>query len=266
MTSKLATTSTTILVDIKKPPKINILLPVPALVSFLMENFVCRQCGVQNSESELELELLGIAGAINFRCWCGKALSVRADLLLASKHKVRKVKRGKPYANKVNSNDYELNNRLTLGLQLCGAGRKEVSILSGMLNLHCNPMKNNITPMNNFLGHHILTIGREVLKENLKKEMAMSTDVVVAGTNRKLLSVAGDCRWDKRGSGRRRDSQSGTAVSNGNKTQLTIEIEQMSQYCVKCQKQIPHDPAICSKNYTGSAKGMEARGALAMTN
>ena len=47
-------------------------------------------------------------------------------------------------------------------------------------------------------------------------------------------------------------------------TQLTIEIEQMSQYCVKCALKIMHDASICSKNYVDSAKGMEASGALAM--
>ena len=35
----------------------------------------------------------------------------------------------------------------------------------------------------------------------------------------------------------------------------------MSSICIKCTKNIPHEPDICPKNYEGSAKGMEATGA-----
>ena len=35
----------------------------------------------------------------------------------------------------------------------------------------------------------------------------------------------------------------------------------MLSICIKCTKNIPHEPDICPKNYEGSAKGMEATGA-----
>jgi hypothetical protein len=46
------------------------------------------------------------------------------------------------------------------------------------------------------------------------------------------------------------------------KLELPIGIEVMSSICIKCTKGHEHDPDVCPKNYTGSAKGMEADGVV----
>jgi hypothetical protein len=64
-----------------------------------------------------------------FRCSCGYLSSVRAKL------EVAEVANGKPFSNKTNSSDFEINNHFFLGLQIGGSGRKEAKIIPGLLNL-----------------------------------------------------------------------------------------------------------------------------------
>ena len=103
----------------------------------------------------------------------------------------------------------------------------------------------------------IIEIGKEILQEHLFAEMGKSP---VGEGGKKGLTVAGDARWDKRGSGRRYDSLSGCSVVVGLQTQLIVGIEPMSQVCVKCRRGIEHADNICPLNYDGSTKGMEAMG------
>jgi hypothetical protein len=66
------------------------------------------------------------------------------------------------------------------------------------------------------------------------------------------LLVAGNARWDKHGSGRKKDSLSGCSVFK-----LTLGLEPMSQSCIKCAKGTDHDPSICPNNCVGLSKGMD---------
>jgi hypothetical protein len=61
---------------------------------------------------------MGLASSLIFRCSCGHLASVRADLkLVGSAAKVAEVDVGKPFLNKTNASDFEINNRFLLGLQ-----------------------------------------------------------------------------------------------------------------------------------------------------
>ena len=110
-----------------------------------------------------------------------------------------------------NSADFKLNHRVVLGLQMSGNGRKEAAFLSGMMNINCNPMGKQWMPIQEGIGKAIIDIGKEVIEENLVEEMKLS-ETNAAGKS--VISVARDARWDKRGSGRRKDSLSGCSVFN----------------------------------------------------
>ena len=79
---------------------------------------------------------------------------------------------------------------------------------------------------------------------------------------RYCLSVQLDCGWNNRGSGRSYNSDSGQSVMFGNRTKKIISCEAMSKRCSRCEKGVPHDPLLCSKNYNGSSKDMEAHASL----
>ena len=59
---ELGTKSNTTLIDFDNPPVMNILLPVPALVSFLAQNFVYGVCKQMTKDLQLEIELRVING------------------------------------------------------------------------------------------------------------------------------------------------------------------------------------------------------------
>jgi hypothetical protein len=206
----------------------------------------------------MKLESIGIASSLLCRCECGHSASIQANLKAGSDAKVEAVRGGKPYSRMVNATDYELNNRLALGLQLAGSGRTEAEIIPGLLNLSNGFMTRRYTSMQDELGLEIIGLSGEIPEENLWIEMH-ATDILINGP--KGLSVSSDARWDKRGSGCRYDSLSGRFVMIGNRSKLIIAIYPMSQTCRKCQLNLPHADNLCPKNYEGSSKGMESTGA-----
>ena len=202
--------------------------------------------------------MFGLAVGFNFSCECGVKDSLRPMVVPSAISKLRTLKNGEPFATRVNAGDFEINRRFQLGLQLCGDGRQEGKIIAGMLNLNLNPMKSKWTYVQEVIGKVIIDIGEEVLEENLHIECLMSP---IGEGGRRALDVASDTRWDKRGSTRAYNSLSGCSVAFGLRSELPIGIEAMSQVCIKCKKGSVHDVDVCPKNYTGSAKGMEAAGA-----
>jgi hypothetical protein len=127
-----------------------------------------------------------------------------------------------------------------------------------MLNLNVNPTKAKWSDTQKLIGKVLIQIGREVMEQNLKIECGLSPK---GKDDCWAFDVCSDTRWDKRGSMHCYDSLSGCSVFIGLRSSLPIGIQAMSSVCIKCTKGIAHDATICSKNYTGSSKGMEASGA-----
>ena len=243
----------------------NVILPLDSLLFFIEHNFCCKRCHKSLTRCAdvqvvppLGLEIFGLACGLNFKCDCGVKESLRPFLIPAAIPKCKTLQNGHPFSTRVNAGDFEINRRLQLGLQLCGGGRQDGNILAGMLNLNVNPMKAKWTQVQEEIGNVIIDIGEEVLEENLHIECLLSP---VGQDERRALDVASDTRWDKRGSSRLYNSLSGCSVAFGLRAGLPIGIEAMSSVCIKCTKGITHEPDVCPKNYTGSAKGMEAAGA-----
>jgi hypothetical protein len=94
---------------------------------------------------------------------------------------------------------------------MSGNGQKKAVILSQIMNLNCNPVGKQWRPIQEGLGKAILDIGKEVLHENLVKEMKLSS---TNDEGKNVISVTGDARWDKRGSGRRKDVASPAVLSS----------------------------------------------------
>jgi hypothetical protein len=117
-----------------------------SLISFLEANFSCQKCRRtinKNGDEKhpLPVEVFGIATGLNFNCSCGAWDSLLPDVVPDAQEKVVKIPDGEPYTNRVNAGDLQLNRRLVMGLQLCGAGRHDGSILSGVLNLNVMAMR-----------------------------------------------------------------------------------------------------------------------------
>jgi hypothetical protein len=163
---------------------------------------------------------------------------------------------------RVHSSSFEQNTKIYLAAQQCGGGLHDSRVLGGMLELHSNPLKNAWYRISETVGLRILELGKKVLKENREVEKGLSP---VAG-KMYAISLCGDARWDKRSSGRNYSSLSGCSVALGCRSQLTCDIEPMSNSCIMCVRKIAHDDDVYAKNVTCSAKALEAVGSARIVN
>jgi hypothetical protein len=131
-----------------------------------------------------------------------------------------------------------------------------------MLGLHSNPLKNAWYRISQTVGLQIIELGKEVLEENRAVEKGLSPIV----ENKYAISLCGDARWDKRSSGRNYSSLLGCSVALGCHSQLTWDIEPMSNICIKCVREVVHGDEVCTKNVTCSAKAMKAVGLARIVN
>ena len=90
-------------------PNQNVLLPLLALYAFLADNFICKVCR-RNNPAEMELESMGLASSLMFCCSRGHSASIQADLMRRSAAKIAEVEVGKPFSNKTNCSNFEINN------------------------------------------------------------------------------------------------------------------------------------------------------------
>jgi hypothetical protein len=68
---------------------------------------------------------------------------------------------------KVNSTNFDLNNKMYLATQQCGGGLKEARVFSGVLGLHSNALKEWWQEMATNMGLKILSIGKDIIEENI---------------------------------------------------------------------------------------------------
>jgi hypothetical protein len=129
--------------------------------------------------------------------------------------------------------------------------------LSGMIGVHHNALRNTWKNIAEKLGLLIIGLGSEIMEANRMIEKVVSPSV----DGKYALSLCGEARWDKRGSSRNYSSLSGCAVTVGCCSQLVWDVEAMSNQCIKCSREIPHDDDICPKNVDCTSKAaMEAVG------
>jgi hypothetical protein len=80
-----------------------------------------------------------------------------------------------------------------------------------------------------------------------------------------------DAGWNNRGSGKSYNSDSGLHLVVGNRSKKVIALHHMSKRCIKCEMELKKgvkkqlDNGVCTRNYLGSSKGMEAHGLLQNT-
>jgi hypothetical protein len=240
----------------------NVTLPLSKLLEFLETSFKCRSCNSVEGKKFTQ-ERYGIATSIYFECVnCGLATSCRADLTNELESKWASKPASKHFKDtkkdSVNAADFELNRKLYLATQQCGGGLTEAKVVAGVLGMHTNALKGRWSDISQVVGLQIIEVAKEWIDQNVLIEMELSP--IDETTGRKKITACGDCRWDKRSSGRRYDSISGCSVLIGCRSQLVLNVAPMSNKCSKCSRKIPHDGDLCPMNVNCSSKAMEAIG------
>ncbi len=154
---------------------------------------------------------------------------------------------------------------MVLGLHELGHGGAASCVFGGMLSIVPQALSNWWTPLEERIGKSQVILGNTIIDENIVKEKELSKK---DSEDRYLFCVSIDAGWTTRGSGKAYNSDSGHHLTNGNRSGLTVALHYMSKWCIKCEMgekdgiENTHTSDVCSRNYVGSSKGMEAHGAL----
>ena len=166
--------------------------------------------------------------------------------------------------------DMELNVRAVLAMQQLGVGQRGLETIGGLLGI--NGMAARwFTAMEECVGLIQIALTKEIIQENLLLESDLSPWDPVHQCHG--LSVAMDAGWTNRGNGKSYNSDSCQHITIGNRTQKVVGLQYLSRCCAKCMnrgKEIGNNlrlpcSLLCSRNYSGSSKGMESYAALETT-
>ena len=241
----------------------NVIVPYDELLRFVTNNFVCKLCCESNAK--FERIQVGFATSINFVCACNATACLKAkvrsggknceDFLTKWKQATTVTRYGSP------TNAFDLNIRTVLSIQQFGGGERESAMLGGILDIAVDPLKNSWQALESEVGTVQRDLGQKSIDQNVEDEKELSTEPEKNG--KKGIIVAGDSRWDQKGSGISYNSDSGTHILVGTETGRVVAVHVMSKRCAKCESGKTHEEGdACSKNYDGSSKGMEATGAI----
>jgi hypothetical protein len=105
---------TAVIIEIKNRLVRNVILPLPQLVYFLMNNLQCCRCCYLSAVPTIkEVETFGFATETNYLREWGHHSSIRPDLLDSSKEKLdkmdSKLKPGEALSSNTKATDFELN-------------------------------------------------------------------------------------------------------------------------------------------------------------
>ena len=252
-----------------------LLLKMDALVAFLDNNFLCKHC--LKSESTIERRTIGFATNFTHRCRCGATARIKPDVTTINDEITSQQFNDGTYDQPMKAESYDINQRLVLALQQMGGGPTEAALLGGMLNIGTNTLRDQFQRIELEICKVEKEFGEESLGQNIEEEIRLTneglsgdgvkkqwqSDVAQDESGRAGLTVSGDTRWDKRACGRIYNSESGAQLICGTLSNKCLCVEVMSKRCAACECKREHDrDKECSRNYTGSSKGMEPVGAI----
>lgn len=166
---------------------------------------------------------------------------------------------------------YTLNYLAILLSFYLGVGLYGLAKVTGMLGIRPSLEKNNRgwKKLTEFVGSQVVQTSQKCMDENLEREMEatkrMEKDCVRDG--RVGIGVSMDAGWQKRGTGRSYQSLSSHMLSIGCYTKGIVALVQFGKKCKQCEwieKSGVFKEHDCARNYEGSSKGMESKGALEM--
>jgi hypothetical protein len=236
----------------KEVDKSYVLLPWQGITDLIVANFRCRECNSSIPSESITKVQVGMATSVNFFCEnkeCRHIGQLPAETRKGFKDP-RVNKEPKKYATAHRNSDYSINLKMVLAMQQLGCGQAGAAVVGGMLSIAPNVFNGKWSALEEEIAKIQTTLGETIIDENVEKEKQLS-EQNTAGQY--LFCVSIDAGWNN---------------TVGNRSGLVVALHYMSRRCAKCEigelqdKDNPHDKSVCSRNYTGSSKGMEAHGAL----
>jgi hypothetical protein len=183
----------------------NLLIPQLSFQKFISENFCCKYCHEDfRGNRSILVDKIGFASNVFWACPnkdCASSASILAPTCqIEASDKFRKKHPTTPAA----LSDYATNREVLFACQQSGGGARMASL------------------------------GKEIIAENLKNEIALSPK------NKELkkakLKLIMDGGWDQRASGKAYNNSSGRHVSVRALTNKVVALVYYSKRCSKCEK------------------------------
>jgi len=239
----------------------------PQLKERIESNFVCKKCliekgllGLSASSLVVKQKTYGIATVFDITCKNGHDVQIIPELIDETQEKY-------------STNNFMLNYKLLLLMQLLGKGLKSIAIVTALLGI-CVTIGNYAIwkKMLNQLGEIQTKLAKNCCKENLQKEIDATIakgDYETCG-NRVGIVCSGDAGWQGGGSRNIHNSISGHTLLVGGYTKLVLAFKFFSKLCQTCNtfekkngtdlNDTAYPKHRCARNWSESSKAMEPRG------
>jgi hypothetical protein len=241
----------------------NLLIPEIDFITFITNNFVCKSCNSGCWTRLFQTDKIGCATNIFWKCsnnLCeatGKILAKQSTKDISGKF--RRKHKELPSA----LGDYDINRQVVLACQQSGGGAKMASTFGGIMSLtNRSVWMNSFSALEQLLGKAQIRLGKEILEQNLRDEIALSP--IDPALDRAQVTLMMDGGWDQRASGKAYNSCSGRVVSIGARTNKVCYLVYYSKRCTKCEKGSVHSCDLCAnpEKYDRSSKAMESLGSV----
>jgi hypothetical protein len=242
----------------------NLLIPQLSFQKFISENFCCKHCHEEfRGDRSILVDRIGFASNVIWACPnkdCASSASILAPTCqMEASGKFRRKHPTTPAA----LSDYAINRQVVLACQQSRGGARMASTFGGLLSMP----KPSIwmvcfTIVEELFGNFQIWLGKNIILENLKNEIALSP--MNNELRKAKLTLMMDGSWDQRASGKAYNSASGRHVSVGARTNKVVALVYYSKRCSKCEKGKLHPVNACSNpdKYAKSSKAMESIGAV----
>jgi hypothetical protein len=195
-------------------PTFNLLISEKELNLFIRENFLCKLCHFRIKEVNLTPIKVGCASSIFWECFnpacdaSDKIIPKKATRSVSETY--QKLHPDVPAC----LGDYEINRQVVLACQMPGGSARMASTFGGLMSLSRRSIwLDNFTDVEQEIGNAQIALGKNIIKENLQEEIALSP--MDLERNKAKVTLMMDGGWDQQASGRAFNSSSGRVVSVG---------------------------------------------------
>jgi len=256
--------------------KNNVIVPYDSLAKAIEDHFCCRYC-VGKGEANLVKPKIkkatwGICTTVTIECTtCSKTIKIEHDRVDSER------KQGQPQIS-----SYLLNHYAILMSHVIGKGQPGLQQIIGGLGL-CGTTSNKrgwsrteqmvgraeVACADVAMTNNIIAESKATIADGHDAGSDSGVPIDVASSARVPIDVSMDGAWQKKGSGRKYNSLSGHNIAIGARLKGILSYVVYSKICwvhasaeKKGEEAREHD---CPRNYEGSSKGMEAKGAVQLT-
>jgi hypothetical protein len=145
----------------------------------MSRSFCCGICKQSILVSNFEKIQVAFATSLNFYCPGCNVQSIQTEtrsVLGENKVSNKSGPKASPnrYAVHHLHDDYALNQKMILALQLVGLGQAGGAVLGGLLSIFVDPMKNQWTNVETSIGKAEIGLGEDILEANVEEEKRLS--------------------------------------------------------------------------------------------